>query len=154
MKPFISALLVLVLLFSLAGCSATSAKAVPAKQATISSSESPVSSEIAQSEIDAKLKSKAVKADFVKINGKEWKDKEVFAEGKISNVDVKEPMITFDLTLKGDKGIEMYKIVTFKTLPNVADITEGDSAKIYGTVGDPDNDGIPKILVTIVENSI
>ena len=103
-----------------------------------------------QEELDSNLKKEAVEADFIKINGGEWKNKKVFEQGKISNIDVKDPMITFSLTAKDKNGMAMYKIATFKTLPNVAKFNEGDIVKIYGTVGEAGADGIPKIDATIV----
>jgi hypothetical protein len=152
LKPFLSILFAITLIISLAACSGTSKKSESTKQVTTVSSEPSVSKEPTQEELNAKLKSEAVKADFVKINGGEWKDKKVFAEGEISNVDVQDPVTTFLLAAKEGNGLGVYKIRAVTSL--IGKINDKDKVKIYGIVNEPDKDGIPKILVTVIENNL
>lgn len=88
-----------------------------------------------QAELDAKLKSVAVKADFVKLNGYEAenKDLKVKVTGKVSVVDDSKKIEDFDcfqLTAKEGNGYGIYTIINIMPIP----VKEGDTVTAYGTV--------------------
>ena len=106
-------------------------------------------SQKSQEEINEQMRENAIEADFIKINGNEWKDKDVFATGKVSFVEVSEPAINFTLTTTEGDGFGVYSIFTFSTL--VGEVLDGSTVKIYGIVGDRNKLGMPSITATIIE---
>lgn len=106
-----------------------------------------------QAELDAKLKSVAVKADFVKLIGHEAenKDLKVKVTGKVSVVDTSKNTELFDcfqLTEKIGNGYGMYTIINMLSIP----VKEGDTVTAYGTVNaDKTANGGIGITSTVIE---
>ena len=102
---------------------------------------------------NAKLKTEAVKADFVEINGHydKVKARAVFAEGKITAVDYKNVMDlfpSFTLSQKEGDGYGMYHV---RNVSDSKDLKDGDTVKVYGKIGEPNASGMPTIMCTVIE---
>jgi len=118
------------LMVSLLGCGTT----VNAPEST-----TPVVDQVAKQEADGKkaiddLRTNAVKADFVEINGHydQVKHKAVFAEGKVSAVS-NSGIPSFLLSQKEGSGWGIYYIVNTSS---IVDLKSGDTVKVYGYVSD------------------
>lgn len=103
-------------------------------------------------EMNAQLKTEAVEADFVKINGGEWEDKSVFVEATVNVANHNDSLKSIlHVSKKTNAGYESYDISVFNTIvPDIVNIKDGDKIKAYGIV-DKKGDGAPVILATIVE---
>lgn len=101
-----------------------------------------------QDELNEKLKSEAVRADFVELNGgKAEMNKRVFAVGEVTIVIKEGSMGEFTLTTVDGDGYGMY------TVKNVlgTEVNEGDQVKVYGPFTGKDDLGFPTISATIIE---
>jgi hypothetical protein len=106
-----------------------------------------------QEEINAKLKAEAVKASFVELNGhtSEFKNKKVYAEGKVSNVDYKKVVDIFPSFVLSQKEGNGYGMYVISNMLEIKGISDGDKVKIYGVVDGTDKTGMIKIVATIIE---
>jgi len=144
---------VLVLIIGVSGGKKEKTKSEEIKKEVSTTKEEPT-----QEELDGKLKKKAIKADFVKVNGGEVKrGTDLYAEGTVNNLLLDPPMGKFLLSAKEGNGYGVYQIEYFTTLSTLSDIKiqEGDRVKVYGSYGDADGtrteSGIPIIFVTVIE---
>ncbi|USK43708.1 hypothetical protein [Cytobacillus oceanisediminis] len=105
--------------------------------------------EPSQDELNAKLKEEAVQADFVELNvDNPPKGKSVYIDGEVS-VLTEGPLDEFIITSKEDSGNGMYKIQLANTTDS--EYEEGDIVRVYGSVYDTDESGLPQILGTVLE---
>jgi hypothetical protein len=156
MKNMIGIILSITLVFILGGCASSYTTTQNKNTATKIDSPKPDKSkpkEPTQEELNEKLKLEATKADFVQLNGHEdnFKDKKLYAEGKISTVDYDKVMDlfpSFTLSQQEGTGYGMYHIVNILNVPNLKD---GDTVKIYGTLDGKDTTGMTKITSTVIE---
>ncbi|MFD0827582.1 hypothetical protein ACT8ZR_18295 [Neobacillus sp. M.A.Huq-85] len=110
-----------------------------------------------QQELNDKLKSEAVQADFVELNvDNPPLRKKVYIDGKVS-VLTKGVLDEFTITSKEGNGYGMYHVTLFNTTDTK--YSEGDQVRIYGTVGGlnsgkevgKDDSGMIMIIATIIE---
>lgn len=136
-------LLTLIIILTLFGCG-TPANTPKTAVSTVD--------QVAKQEADGKkaivdLKAKAVKADFIEINGHydQVKTKAVFAEGKVSAVS-NSGVPSF---LLNQGGGSLFYIMDGS---GTQDLKDGDMVKIYGHVTNPkEGDGMPSIWCSVVE---
>ena len=136
-------LLTLIIILTLFGCGTPANTPKPAVSTV---------DQVAKQEADGKkaiidLKEKAVKADFVEINGHydKVKAKAVFAEGKISALS-NSGVPNF---LLNQGGGSLFYIMNAS---DTQDLKDGDMIKIYGQVTNPkEGGGIPSIWCSVVE---
>ncbi|MFO1445998.1 hypothetical protein KDN24_22900 [Bacillus sp. Bva_UNVM-123] len=105
--------------------------------------------EATQEELNEKLKSEAVQANFVELNDPAAEEnKKVFAEGEVSVISETGPFKTFNLTTNQGDGFGIYSIVD---ILEDEEYQEGDIVKIYGTFKGKNNLGMPEITSTVIE---
>lgn len=107
--------------------------------------------DMTQKELNEQLKKEATKANFVEINvDNPPNGKRIYIDGEVSILTEGGGIDTFTLTSKEDNNeYGIYKIELANTTDAV--YSEGDIVRIYGTVNDKDETGMPKILATILE---
>lgn len=104
-----------------------------------------------QAELNEILKEEAVEADFVELNvDNPPMNKKVFVDGEITVVTENGALDEFIITSKENEDNNgVYSIM----LVNTTDVeySEGDQIRIYGSVDGKDEDGLPLIFATILE---
>lgn len=152
MKKLIS--IILVTLFTLGLVSCSQSKQEANTTSTNSTQSQASKNEPTQEELNAKLKSEAVKADFVTINGHESEvsGKKVFSEGQISAVDNEgkyDLFKGFTISQKEGDGFGIYYVYN---LTDDKSFENGDQVKIYGTVNKEKSKlGMSVIVATVIE---
>ena len=146
-------IMMLIIVGIITACSSGDSQPPISGNSQVQNQEEKPAAEPTQAELDQKLKSEAIKADFVTINGHtdENRDLKVFAEGKISVVDYQKVMDSFPsflLSQKEDDGYGIYHISNMLSFPNLKD---GDNVIVYGVLDGVDKSGIPRIIATIIE---
>lgn len=102
-----------------------------------------------QEELNEKMRSEAIKLDFVSANGgKIAKDTKVTITGKITNIAEEGIGGKFTVTTEEDGGFGMYSVVNLVTGSNVVQDSE---VTVYGTFDEKDDLGMPTIIATIIE---
>lgn len=140
------------LLLLLGACSSnveTTKEEKPKKE--ISTEQQENKKDMTQEELNEQLKKEATKANFVEINvDNPPNGKRIYIDGEVSILTEGGGIDTFTLTSKEDNNeYGIYKIELANTTDAV--YSEGDIVRIYGTVNDKDETGMPKILATILE---
>jgi len=102
-----------------------------------------------QEELNEKMRSEAIKLDFVSANGgKIAKDTKVTITGKITNITDEGVGGKFTVTTKEGDGFGMYSVVNLTTDSNISRDSE---VTVYGTFDEKDELGAPTIIATIIE---
>ncbi|CAG9608069.1 hypothetical protein [Pseudoneobacillus rhizosphaerae] len=106
-------------------------------------------SEPSQEELNEKLKTESVQADFVELNSDQAEiGKKVFTTGEVSIIKEDGIFKTFTLTTKENNGYGMFTITDILKSENYQD---GDTVKIFGTYAGKDDLGFLKIDSTVIE---
>lgn len=150
MKKIITVLLISLLSLGVVGCGEAENKQGSAEQ----QNQKVVKDEPNQEELDQKLKTEAVKADFVELNSSPNQniDKKVFVKGEITNVMKPGEFGNFTVTTKEGEGFGMYSVENYGYLDQpVLDEHEGKTATVWGMYNGKDDMGMPEILASIVE---
>lgn len=153
MKRIANIILISLLSLSIVGCGndKSASKVNVDSSKSISQSEKQVAKpEQSQDDLNKEIKSKAEKADFVKINGGEWKSKEVFVEGEITLESSSKILPEFTVTTKEGNGFGMYSVVILDT-SKVDNYKKGSQVKVYGKVLDKNDLGMPQISGNVIE---
>ena len=103
-----------------------------------------------QNDINKKIKSTAVKANFVQLNGHEdqYKGKSFFIEGEVTNIDNTNSVLPlFTVKTKEESGFGMYDILNF----NKTDVKQGDKIKVYGKLDGKSKNSAPELSGNIIE---
>lgn len=103
-----------------------------------------IKDEVSQNDLNKEIEKKAVKGDFVKINGDEMNGKEVFVKGEVSNIISDGVMPTFDIKTKEGNGYGLYEIKLISK-DMLKDIEEGKTVTVYGKVLGKNDSGMPQI---------
>lgn len=103
-----------------------------------------------QDQLNQKIKSAAVQADFTNLNGHEdeFKGKSYWIEGEVTNVDNTDsvlPMFTVKTT--EGSGYGMYDILNFEKVS----VKQGDKVKVYGGLNGKSKVGAPEISGNVIE---
>jgi colicin import membrane protein len=105
--------------------------------------------EPSQEELNEKLISESVQADFVELNSDQAEiGKRVFAVGEISFIKESGIYKSFTLTTKEGNGYGLFTITDILKSENYQD---GDTVKIFGAYIGKDDLGFPKIDSSIIE---
>lgn len=138
---------ILIILVSFAGCSQNSnsqeTKKVQTKTASKPKGET-------QEEINQKIKSVAIQANFVQLNGHEdeFKVKSYWVEGEVTNVDNTNSVLSmFTVKTAEGNGIGDYDILNFQKV----DIKQGDKVKVYGGLNGKSKVGAPELSGNVIE---
>ncbi|WP_238884560.1 DNA-binding protein [Clostridium sp. YIM B02551] len=105
--------------------------------------------ELTQDELNAKIKSEAKPIKFVDINGHEddFKNKSVYIEGEVTNVDNTDSVFPkFTVTTNEDGGSGMYNVMNMLKY----EVKQGQKVKIYGKVTGKDS-GLIQITANAIE---
>lgn len=136
----------------LAACSEEE-KATPKEEAPVSE-EKETSDKVAetkgpsQEELNEKMRSEAIKLDFVKANGGEVEqDTKVTISGKVTNITEEGVGGTFTVTTKESDGYGMFSVKNF----TLKDVTADSEVTVYGVFDGKDELGFPTISATIIE---
>lgn len=101
-----------------------------------------------QEELNEKMRSEAIKLDFVKANGGEIEqDTKVTISGKVTNITEEGVGGTFTVTTKEGDGYGMFSVKNFA----LKDVTVDSEVTVYGVFDGKDELGFPTINATIIE---
>lgn len=146
--------LLLGLILLLVACGSDKADTEPIEQngVEMASENDVVKNEPTQEELNEQLKTEAMDADFVSINGDEVEEgAKLKVTGEISFVSGEGVRGgNFTITTEEKDGHGMYNIINLNTADPV-EIVEGIEVTVYGTYSGKDETGIPEITATIIE---
>ncbi|WP_437830678.1 hypothetical protein ACQRXC_04015 [Niallia taxi] len=135
----------------LSACSSEEEVTKKSQPAEVQTEQQAKNNDMSQEEANEQLKKEATQADFVEINVDSPKGKRVFIDGEVSLLTegvFDEFVLTTD---EGPNEHGMYGIQLANTTDAV--FSEGDKVRIYGVVNGKDENGMPKIYATILENN-